>query len=207
MAAAVQDILPTMRFALPLLLVVAACDTDDGTTPAATDAAIPDALAPIPDAAPVADAPVDPCWLAGQQLKVTEVICTGGASDSVVLTDPFVTGSTTVFRFAERNGGGCAITMVRESADCHETRAFEVVPVPGDRGDFTSQGISACQPAACRFDTDDDACIVGAEATTGKAMLAVVLDTDIVVLTVESPVSPCAAFGHGTTDYYLRQSP
>jgi hypothetical protein len=78
-------------------------------------------------------------------------------TDAVVVTD--------------KAGGGCTLKLTHTGPNCVEAETFEATLTSGSSYQLKHLGITACTPAACKFTTDDPACMVGDRVKTETVMI------------------------------------
>jgi hypothetical protein len=103
---------------------------------------------------------------------------------------------------AAETGGACAATLENRSPSCLETQTLTMRPSPGG-WTVTTPGITACQPAGCRFGAEDEPCAVGDRA--GSYQESVVEEGASFTATRAGEGTICARFGLPQITTWTRQ--
>ncbi len=90
-----------------------------------------------------------------------------GPTDITTPWKAAVTSTTLVV--SDKSGGGCTFVMTFTSNSCTESEGFEATAPVGDVYQWVNKGVLSCNPAACKLNTNDSACLVGDRAASAVA--------------------------------------
>ncbi len=91
------------------------------------------------------------------------------------------------------DGGGCRIETFNSGPTCAEQEIIDIVETEPGQWAATYQGVSACNPDACKFNDDDAACVLGDRKGEGTLTIEE-LDGGKLKLSETSSVTLCAKY-------------
>jgi hypothetical protein len=177
-----------------------ASDTASGVDTATTDSATSTDTATKTDSVSSdtpTDVPVGTCAFVGEW-TLEKFEC--GTTDITSSWKAIIPETTYVFSAGPL---GCHVAVVNKSPACTEGQGFDwTVTTDGNVTAATSEGITSCDPASCKFNGSDAPCVVGDRASTGAATgesASIVKSGTKLLITVKKPGDICSGMDQHQT--------